>query len=293
MSFRHDGTSAEGAAEAHAERRIRLASGVSLACIERGPSSGQALVLLHGLSDSCRSFEPLLAELPASLRVVVPSLRGHGSSDHPEHGYEVADFARDVRELLDALALDSAVVAGHSLGGNVALRLALDHPERVRGIALLAAFARFRNSPAVAELSAAIAALSDPVDGMFIRDFQRATLASPVAPAFFEQVVAESRRVPARVWQAIVASLLGPSGEPRFLQVRVPTLLLSGARDAFVPRADQQRFLAAIPGCRWCEYPGGHGFHWEDPAPVAQDLAAFVQACAAERGGAAHRHARL
>jgi non-heme chloroperoxidase len=285
MSFTHDAASARTPGDPGGLRPalVRLASGVSLSCIERGPRGGHTLLLLHGLADSCLGFEPLLEHLPASLHVVVPSLRGHGDSDRPEHGYELADFARDLGELLAALGIESAVIAGHSLGASIALSFALAHPERTRGLALLGAFARYRNNPTIAELAAVIATLDDPVDGAFVRDFQCATLAGPVAPAFLEQVIRESRRLPARVWQAVVDALLAPDAELPFARVRVPTLLLSGARDVFVPRGDQERFLAAIPGCRWREYPGGHGFHWELPALVAEELAGFALACNAGR----------
>jgi non-heme chloroperoxidase len=259
---------------------IRVPGGVRLAYVDRGARSPSALVLLHGLSDSLRSFEPLLECLPSSLRALAVSLRGHGDSDRPEHGYGLRDFAGDVRGLLDALEIESALVVGHSLGASVALRFALDHPERTRGLVLLGAFARYRNNAAVSELRSVIAQLGDPVDGAFIRDFQLATLARPIAPAFLEQVVQESRRLPAHAWSAIIESLVGADGELPLAGVRAPTLLLSGARDAFVPRTDQERLLAGIPDCRWREYPdGGHAFHWEDPAPVAADLVRFSARC--------------
>lgn len=282
MSSTNDAASprARGDADRGQPARIRIASGLSLSCIERGPRGGRTLLLLHGLADSCLSFEPLLEHLPPSLHVVIPSLRGHGDSDRPERGYALADFTRDLAELLAALGVESAVVAGHSLGASIALKLALAHPERTRGLALLGAFASYRNNPAIAELAAVIATLHDPVDGRFIRDFQQAGLAGPVAPAIFERVVRESRRLPARVWKAVVDGLFEPGAELPFARVRVPTLLLSGARDTFVPRHDSERLQAAIPACRWREYrDGGHGLHLELPALVGDELAAFTFAC--------------
>lgn len=269
-------------------RRVRLASGVHLSCVEQGPPSDTALVLLHGLSDSWRSFEPVLALLPPSLRVIAVTLRGHGASDRPEAGYALADFASDVLELLDALKVEAATLAGHSLGASIALRFAIDHPERALGIALLGCFARYRHNPAVIELASAVRLLTDPVDGAFIRDFQAATLARPLAPERFEQVVAESRALPAGVWRAILDALMRPESDLPLEAVRVPTLLSWGDRDAFVPRSDQERMLRDITGARLVEYPGaGHGFFWEDPAPTATELAAFASACATHRSASA------
>jgi pimeloyl-ACP methyl ester carboxylesterase len=239
--------------------------------------------LLHGLADSWRSFEPLLAHLPPSLRVIAPTFRGHGLSDHPDAGYGLSDLAGDVRQLLDALELRAASIAGHSLGASTALRFALDHGERTRGIALIGAFARYRHNPAINELASAVSQLVDPVDSTFIRDFQLATLARPIAPERIEQVVTESRALPARVWKAILDGLMSPESDLPLSDVRARTLLLWGGRDAFVPRADQERLMRDIRGARLIEFAnGGHALHWEEPERAATELGAFAEACLAD-----------
>ncbi|MEQ9814027.1 MAG: alpha/beta fold hydrolase [Azospirillaceae bacterium] len=78
------------------------------------------MLLLHGLSDSWRSFELALPHLPDSIRVFALSLRGHGDSRRPEAGYHFRDFAADVAAFMDALDLESTVVVGHSMGSAVA-----------------------------------------------------------------------------------------------------------------------------------------------------------------------------
>jgi pimeloyl-ACP methyl ester carboxylesterase len=260
--------------------RVRLASGLELSHIDRGPPNDTALLLVHGLSDSCRAYEPLLAELPDSLRVVAVTLRGHGQSDHPPAGYALTDFAEDLVQFLDASGIQHVVIAGHSLGASVALRFAIDHRERTRGLALLGAFSGYRHNPAVVELAAVVGQLEDPVDRGFIRDFQLATLNHPIPEEQLERAISESQALPARVWKAIVDELLSPNGELPLREVRVPALLLWGARDAFVTRADQERLLRDIAGARLVEYPdGGHAFHWEDPRPTAIQLGAFAETC--------------
>lgn len=255
----------------------RLPSGVRLSYAERGPATGTALVLLPGLSDGWRSFQPLLERLPPSLRAIAVSQRGHGDSDRPEQGYLLADFARDVRELLDELSIESALVAGHSLGASVALHFGCAYPERALGLALLGAFAGYRDNPGVLELQAQVAQLTDPVDVGFLRDFQLATLARPIPAATLEERVEESRALPVQAWRAILAGLLSKEGEPPLSRLRLPALLLWGDRDAFVPRADQERLLAALPSARLLTYAGaGHSFHWEDPEESARALGAFA-----------------
>lgn len=266
----------------------QLRSGVRLSYAERGPVAETALVLLPGLSDSWRSYEPLLAQLPPTLRVIAVSQRGHGDSERPEAGYLLADFASDLRELLAELSIEAALVVGHSLGASVALRFARDCPERALGLALIGAFADYRHNPGILELQAVVSQLTDPVDRAFIRDFQQATLARPVRAELLELVVSESRALPARVWKAVVAGLVSPAGVVPLQQIRVPTLLLWGERDAFARREDQQRLLAGIPGARLVEFGGGgHACHWEEPAESARELAGFAARLAVSGAGLA------
>src|SRR5919106_679403 len=112
------------------EKSIDLRNSVTLRCAEHGRSSGFPLLLLPGLGDSWRSFEPVLEHLPDSIRALAVTQRGHGDADHPREGYGFSDFAGDLEALLDALALKSVVIAAHSASGFFAQRFAIDNPER-------------------------------------------------------------------------------------------------------------------------------------------------------------------
>ena len=90
-------------------RRVPLRTGPTLRVSERAGSGG-TLLLLHGYSDSGRSFEPVVPWLPADWRVLAPDQRGHGDSDRPEGGYAVADLAADAAALLDEAGVASATV---------------------------------------------------------------------------------------------------------------------------------------------------------------------------------------
>jgi pimeloyl-ACP methyl ester carboxylesterase len=101
-----------------------------------GPSDAAPALLLHGLT-SCAETWSLVAPLLAAERAVIAlDLRGHGETDKPGHGYEQANVAADVAGALDALGVAEACVVGHSWGGGVALRLAAEHPQRVRRLVL-------------------------------------------------------------------------------------------------------------------------------------------------------------
>ncbi len=262
------------------ERPVRLANGVTLSCVTHGDPGGTPLLLLHGYLDSWRSYEHLLPRLPRGTFAIVPSQRGHGASDKPASGYAPADFAADARLLLDALGIERAVVAGHSMGSYVAQRLALDAPARVAGLVLVGSFATVCGHRGLEEYHAAeLAALRDPVPDAVAREFQLGCVARPLAPGFLDKVVGESRRVPARVWRATLRGLLDDDHSARLGEIRAPTLLVWGDADAFFDRAQQERLLAGIPGARLALYEGvGHAPNWEEPGRFAADLRAFLDA---------------
>ena len=128
-----------------------LDGGLTLSYAEQGERSRQALVLLPGPTDSWRSYEPVLARLPSSVRAVAVSQRGHGDSDKPMTGYRVEDFAADVVPFLDVLGIDRAVLAGHSGSCPVVRRVAIDQPERVAGLVLEASPTTLHGDPRLEE----------------------------------------------------------------------------------------------------------------------------------------------
>src|SRR5436305_4714283 len=114
-------------------RRWRIQSGaVWLAGTDTG--TGEPVVLLHGLASTHRWWDLVVPRL-AGLRVVRFDLRGHGRSTAPPGGYTIARLAADTRAVLEARHLDQVVLAGHSLGGAVALYLAATAPERIAALA--------------------------------------------------------------------------------------------------------------------------------------------------------------
>jgi non-heme chloroperoxidase len=252
--------------------------GLRRPCVERGDPTGLPILLLHGYTDSWRSFALMLPHLPRGVRAVVPTQRGHGGTGRPAQGYTPADFAGDAVAVLDALGIERAVVAGHSMGSQVALRLALDHPGRVRGLVLIGGFTALGRNAAVRELwNNTVANLKDPVDPDFVEAFQRSTVARPIPAGFLDEVVQESLKVPAAVWRAALRGMMETDLVADLRRVTTPTLLLWGDRDAIVPRDEQDLLATSIPAARLVVFTGtGHAPHWEEPARVAAEIAAFA-----------------
>ena len=116
--------------------------GVDTFVVDAG--EGPPIVLLHGLGATNASFLPTLHELSRDYRVIAPDLPGFGDSGKPLRAYHAGFFAKWAKGLLDALGLERAHFIGNSMGGRIALELALRHPERVDRLALLAPAVAFR-----------------------------------------------------------------------------------------------------------------------------------------------------
>jgi pimeloyl-ACP methyl ester carboxylesterase len=263
----------------HTIKSVDLTNGINIQYVEQGEPSGTPVLFLHGVTDSWRSFEPVLPHLPASIHAYALSQRGHGDSTSPAAGYSFRDFASDVVAFMDALNIKSAVIVGHSMGSYVAQRFAMDHPERTLGLVLIGSFASMRGNAGVDEFrDTYIKNISDPVDPSLARDFQQSTLAQPVPAEFFEMVVAESLKVKARVWLATfeefrVADFSGELGK-----IKAPTLIVWGDKDSFFSRSDQEALVSGIRSAQLIVYAGaGHATHWEEPARFAADLVTFIE----------------
>jgi pimeloyl-ACP methyl ester carboxylesterase len=111
--------------------QVRTPEGITVSGVKYGNRMGRPLLLLHGDGDSWRSWAPLMQALPPRIRAIAPTIEGN----------DMARFASRLPVLLDALALQSAIMVGHAKGGLAAQQMAIDHPERVSGLVLIGAFA--------------------------------------------------------------------------------------------------------------------------------------------------------
>jgi non-heme chloroperoxidase len=257
---------------------VEIDGGLRIPYFEQGDPDGVPVVLLHGLTDSHRSFEPVLEALPASIRAVAITARGHGDAGKPRRGYAQRRMAADVIEVMDALNIERAIVAGHSMGSWTAQRIASAYPERVLGAVLLGTFASFHDKREVLGVFEEFAGLGDPIDPAYARGWQDSTMALPAPETFMEMIVEETCKPPAHVWKAALLGLIADRPQAAGA-ITAPTLLCWGERDAFVPRADQDELLSRIPDAELRVYEGGgHALHWERPARFAADLVEFVAA---------------
>jgi pimeloyl-ACP methyl ester carboxylesterase len=257
--------------------RVSVGQGLALDIGEAGPLQGRPVVLIPGLSDSWPSYLPLMAEMPAALRPIAISMRGHGDSDKPAGPYNLADMAGDVLCAMDGLGLARADIVGHSLGSTVAQKVAELAPERVLSLTLIGAFIRMGENPAVIGLrDEAIAPMTDPVKQGFVREFQESAVGPDTPSLVIERAVAESMKLRAEDWKAALAAGMAADLTHALQSFGGPVLVLHGKLDDFCLLAEQSELTTGdrrnvVSRAQW-----GHSPHWEHPSEVALLMARFL-----------------
>lgn len=250
---------------------------------------GSPVLLLHGFTGSGREWDGVVGALGAGVRAVAVDLVGHGRSGAPTDParYAPERAARDLRALLDALGVARAHVVGYSLGGRVALRLALDAPERVAGLVLVSATAGIEDDGARAARRAQDLALAERIERegveRFVDEWASAELFA-AERALPDERRAATRRVRLAQRPAGLAGSLRGMGQgawpplwARLGGIRAPTIIVTGERDARYTAAGA-RIASLVAGARHVVVPGGgHAAHRERPAEVAAIVARLVR----------------
>jgi len=265
---------AQAEQDAWADRkRFADVGGLDLAYVEIA-GSGPPLVLVHGFTDTSRSFS-LLAPHLAGRRLIIPDLRGHGASPAGE-GFSVTDLAGDIARLIRRLRLDRPAVIGHSLGAMVSIALAGRHPDLIGGLVVMAGTLK----PDFASdhpLVAGVAGLSDPIEPADpFYDWWHACRPDVPRP-FLDGLARDASAMPAVRWRAILGEIRGTDLTAEARAIEVDALVIGGAHDQLFDAFHQQRLLEEIPAARFVSAAHcGHNPHWEDPALVATAILEYA-----------------
>lgn len=233
--------------------------------------AGLPLLLVHGAAGSLRHWPEELRALPGR-RIIALDLGGHGGSPPPGQT-SIGAYARSVLGLCDALGIGAAAVAGHSMGGAVALTLALEAPSRVAAIALVGTGARLRVANAILEATA------DPATHAAFAEQSAAFAFGPGAdPALRQAFVEGWRATPAKVAHGDFTACNAFDVLGRLAEVRAPTLVVCGTEDRLTPPKYAEALRDRIAGARLVTVPGaGHLVALEAPGAVAAALSAFLR----------------
>jgi pimeloyl-ACP methyl ester carboxylesterase len=230
-------------------RRIQLPNGIALHVREAGQGSPTTL-LIHGWAVPGGVWEPVIARWPDDAgRVIAPDLRGTGWSSKPREGYGLEDDVADVVALIDALELKDVVLVGHSKGGAIVQRVALERPNALRKLVLLC------------PVPASGVPLDDGTVGFFRSlaahyDGAKQTIGMmlakpPVDPQLLTRLVDSMSSV-------VIESVLGGFDAWRTANfsdtignIKTPTLVIGGGAETILsPALLQQECVAKIPGAQ-------------------------------------------
>jgi pimeloyl-ACP methyl ester carboxylesterase len=210
-------------------------------------SRGRPLVLLHGAGSNGHTWHYQYEHLGNRHSPIALDLPGHGRSSGVEGLRTVEDYTSFVAAFLDALKIDSAVVAGHSMGGAIAMELALHHPNRVQALVLIATAAKFDIPKERIDIWHAVTMgrASQP----FTNDgYSPKTIAA--RPEIIREGWGEQIQTDPRVrWGDLVACSQVDLRE-LINRIELPTLILAGADDAVTPPADSELLKSRIKGAR-------------------------------------------
>jgi 3-oxoadipate enol-lactonase/4-carboxymuconolactone decarboxylase len=250
--------------------------GVRLFWRQDGSAQRPALLLLNSIGTGMELWDRVVPLLLPAFRVIRMDKRGHGASDAPEGDYTLGTLASDAAAVLDAARIDRAAVCGISLGGMVAMTMALQMPERVS--ALIVACSSAAMDPAAWDARAAT-----------VRDGGTAAIADMAMGRFFSPAFREARP---EVVETTRAALLAQSAQGyvgccaairdmRLLEalpaIRTPTLVIGGTRDMSTPyESHGAAITAAIPGAMTSHLPTAHLPSLEDPQGMAAAIGRFL-----------------
>jgi 4,5:9,10-diseco-3-hydroxy-5,9,17-trioxoandrosta-1(10),2-diene-4-oate hydrolase len=267
---------------------LTLRSGLRVRTLECGPARGEPVFFIHGWGCSIFSFRKNYGALArAGFRTLAVDLKGHGLSDKPldPHEYTLDAMARHALDVLDALAVPQAAVVAHSMGSAIAIRLALQSPERVSRLALLAPVGF-----GVVTVMRLLKVLTPKVVTPILPYLARRWVVAVGLRAVYGRIGAPSARDVDEYWaptqfpefvpamrELAHAFYWGPGQGDELRRIAVPTLLMFGTSDHVVQGGAAEKLVSALPHGRFERVEGGgHPIAEEVPTQVNAALLAHL-----------------
>jgi len=255
--------------------------GIRLAFTDEG--DGPPLVLVHGFPLSRACWQPQIDTFRSSHRCIAPDLRGFGESEASEGPVTMDRYADDIAGLIEALSTGPVVLAGHSMGGYVALAFARRHPELLRGLVLVATRAG-QDAP---EVAAGRRATAEAVRAHGIQGVVDAMTPKMLAPDNSKKSLLKAVRgfMAPSSRDGVVGALLGmaerPDAIPQLAGITVPTFIVTGDEDAIIDPAESQLIEQAIEGAQLQVIPdAGHFVALEQAEAFNRELREWLRTAA-------------
>lgn len=262
-----------------------LHNGVTLNVTDVG--SGTPIVFIHGVMMSGRFFDNQVPYFSRSYRAIVPDLRGHGQSEKVLYGHTVANYARDLRELFDALRVERPVLVGWSMGSMVMYEyLKQFGQDDVAGIVIVDqppsdfAWDGYEFGVlTVQSLGEMVEALQ--MDQHAVAEEFAGLMLHEETPATKEWMVEEITRVPAAVASTILVNQTFQDYRPFFAEVHIPTLVLFGRDNKLTPPEAGEYIASQIEGAKFQVFEhSSHVPFIEEADAFNETVSAFVDSVA-------------
>jgi branched-chain amino acid transport system permease protein len=235
-----------------------------------------SIVFVHGFISTSSWWIPALAGLPrADYHAYALDLRACGQSDAIATGHTLATYSEDLEHFAEQMGLRQFVLVGHSMGGGVAMRYALDHQERLSALVLVDPLAPAGTS--IDEPTTAwINAQQGVPDG--IRMLTLGAFATPPTGAYLEQLVDEGVRWGNPIYLGTMDDMAHYNVVERLPEITVPTLVTWGDKDTVVPFSGIVDVFTKVPGCALEIWHGvGHSGPIEIPERFTALLTGFIR----------------
>lgn len=258
---------------------------------DQGNPNGPPLILIHGTSASLHTWEPLVERLGGEYRVITYSQPGHGlTGPHPRDDYSFAGMAEALDLVTDALDLDRFALAGNSMGGWVAWRYALRHPDKIDALILLDASGMpLRDGEREPPMNIGFKLLGTPLGRLILKNYTPRFLIEKSARDSVSVKEIMTNDAIVRYWElmrypgnrnaaALIASVDRETGyADRVSEINAPTLLIWGAEDQLVYASAARSFDERLPNAEIVIYENvGHLPMEEAPDRTARDIDAFL-----------------
>ena len=230
-------------------------NGVELAYERRG--SGTPLVLIHGYPLDHHLWDEVVPLLEDTFDIIIPDLRGFGESRTVDSFYTMEDYASDIVGLLNHLGIQKTAIAGHSMGGYVALAFARLFPERVRGLALVSSQAAADAEDRKQGRYKSAAEVADKGIGSVVEAMTPKFTSNPELQTFARESM--ERQQSAAYIGALKAMAERIDSTPFLSSFHFPVVLIHGDSDQLIPLDRAREVKAALPQAYFVEISGaGH-----------------------------------
>lgn len=257
---------------------------------DEGPEGAPVIVLLHGSNADLHTWQPWVESLEGKYRVIRYDQIGHGlTGADPQGDYSIAGQEARLAQIVDRLGLRKFVLAGNSMGGNLALAYAMKHPDRLSGLVLVDAGGAPITQQGKSNLGFKLAA-TPGVSWLMQEVTPRFVVEKSLRQSVANQKIVTDAMID-RYWELLRypgnrAATMKRFALPRvpfttqqLAGIKVPTLIMWGEEDSLIPFQAAKVFNAAIPGSKLVSYKGiGHLPMEENAAQSAADLQAWLAA---------------